>query len=177
MAIIFSDLPPQYRNQIIEQYKKQGKQIPPEIMQALQEKSLEQKERRLLPQNPAKRNKYHNQPTKRLGAEKAISFQSSKEARRFDELLQMVKLGLIRKLKIQPQFTLQESFITPEGKRVQAIKYIADFSYERLKKSNKGETWEFIVEDVKVLATRTPNYNTKRKMMLEKYGIDIVEVW
>ena len=74
----------------------------------------------------------------------------------------MVKLGLIRKLKIQPQFTLQESFITPEGQRVQAIKYIADFSYERLKKSNKGETWEFIVEDVKVLGTRMPNYNTKR---------------
>lgn len=179
MAIIFSDLPPQYRKQILDQYKKQGKQPPPEMMQALNESQTitsQAGQSQQFTSNSVQKNKYHNKPTKRLTREKSISFQSSKEARRYDELMLMLKYGVIRKLKVQPQFTLQESFITPEGKRVQAIRYTADFSYEQKKQTQEGESWELIVEDVKVLATRTPQYNTKRKMMLEKYGIEIKEI-
>ena len=181
MAIIFSDLSAQYQKQIIDQYKKQGKAIPPEILQALNESHAindnqnKQNQRESIP-NPANVNKYHNKPTKRAAKEKDISFQSSKEARRFDELILMFKGGVIRKLKVQPQFTLQESFITPEGKRVQAIRYTADFSYEQKRQTKEGEVWDLVVEDVKVLATRTPQYNMKRKMMFEKYGIAIKEI-
>jgi hypothetical protein len=88
----------------------------------------------------------------------------------------MLRGGVIRKLKLQPQFTLQESFISPDGKRVQAIRYTADFSYEKKSQSSSSDTWEFIVEDVKVKATQTPQYRTKKKMMMERFGIEIREV-
>ena len=61
--------------------------------------------------------KYHNQPAMRG----SIRFDSQKEARRYDELMLMLKAGEIRELKLQPQFTLQEAYTTPEGNRVRAI--------------------------------------------------------
>jgi len=33
-----------------------------------------------------------------------------------------------------------------------------------------------VVEDVKVKATQTPQYRVKKKMMVEKFGIEISEV-
>lgn len=57
-----------------------------------------------------------------------IPFDSQKEARRFIELRSLLKAGKIRNLKLQPQFTLQESYVTPEGERVRAVRYVADFS-------------------------------------------------
>lgn len=115
------------------------------------------------------KSKYKNQKTELNG----ISFASKKEAKRFDELLIMKSQCLIRNLKLQPNFTLQESYITPDGKRVRAIRYVADFSYDKLTGDNQ---WEFVVEDVKSRATRTPMYNAKKKMMLHKYGITVQEV-
>lgn len=105
-----------------------------------------------------------------------IRFQSQREARRYDELMLMLRGGAIRKLKLQPQFTLQESFVSPDGKRVQAIRYIADFSYEKKITSLPMDSWEFVVEDVKVKATQTPQYRTKKKLMMEKFGIEIKEI-
>lgn len=75
--------------------------------------------------------------------------------------------GMIAELKLQPEFTLQEAFTTPSGKKVQAIRYRADFSY-------RTKTGGYIVEDVK--GVRTDVYALKRKMVLDKYGIEIVEV-
>jgi len=138
----------------------------------------------------AKESKYHNRKDERAaGAGASIRFDSKKEARRFDELTAMLEAGEIRGLKLQPQFTLQEAYTTTEGVRVQAIRYQADFSYERAVKRTvqdgpehsvvrfKTETeWVLVVEDVKSRATKTRVYAMKKKLMREKFGIDIQEV-
>lgn len=68
-------------------------------------------------------NKYRNRKTVRNG----ISFDSQKEAARYDELMLMQCSGAIKDLKLQPEFTLQEAFKTPLGERVRAVRYRADF--------------------------------------------------
>lgn len=95
-------------------------------------------------------------------------FDSKKEARRFEELFLLYIDGQIEELKLQPSFTLQESYITPDGERIRAIRYIADFSYI--------EAGQMVVEDVKSRATRTPTYLIKRKLMMERLGIKIKEI-
>ena len=109
--------------------------------------------------------KYHNEPDTRG----VIAFDSKKEARRFDELMALLQAGEIYDLRLQPQFTLQEAYTTTSGKRVRAIRYNADFSYRR------GDA--LVVEDVKSEATKkTPQYRMKRKMMHDRFGIEIQEV-
>jgi hypothetical protein len=107
-----------------------------------------------------------------------IRFDSKKEARRYDELMLRLQIGEIKDLRLQPQFTLQESYITPEGYRIRAMRYTADFSYYRATKPDiTGKVyWIHVVEDVKSKATRTREYIMKRKLMHEKFGIDITEV-
>ena len=98
-----------------------------------------------------------------------IHFDSKKEAKRYEELMLMLEAGLIRDLKLQPQFTLQEAYTTPDGVRIRSIIYKADFSYV------KGS--EKVVEDVKSDFTRkNKTYRMKNKMMAEKLGIIIQEV-
>lgn len=122
----------------------------------------------------AKGGKYKNIPTEANG----IRFASRKEAGRYEELLALLRAGEIRALKLQPQFTLQESYITPEGERVRAVRYIADFSYERETAPDRsGRTfWLPVVEDVKSRGTKTAQYRLKRKLLRERLGIDITEV-
>ena len=104
-----------------------------------------------------KKSKYNNQKTETNG----IKFDSKKEARRYMELRQLETVGRISDLKLQHTFTLQEAFTTESGERIQAIKYIADFTYM--------EDGKFVVEDVKSPATRSnPVYRMKNKMMAEK---------
>lgn len=128
-----------------------------------------------------KTGKYRNVRTQVDG----IPFDSQKEARRFIELRSLLQAGKIRKLKLQPQFTLQESYVTPEGERVRALRYVADFSYETAVHSvaQDGEGnlkpvtyWNLVVEDVKSQATRTEKYKIKKKLMLERLGITVEEV-
>lgn len=116
--------------------------------------------------------KYKNIPTTRTSPEgRELRFASKKEAARYDELLRMQDAGEIRNLKLQPEFTLQEAFITVEGVRVKAIKYRADFSYEYTSEHS------LIVEDVKGgNATKTRVYEIKKKMLLERFGIEVKEV-
>jgi hypothetical protein len=117
----------------------------------------------------AKQNKYHNIPDSRQGAEREIKFKSRKEAQRYDELMLMLKAGQIHELKLQPQFTLQEAYTTPEGVRVRAIRYVADFSY------NTGNG--LVVEDVKGgKATQTRVYKLKKKLMQDRFGITVQEI-
>lgn len=120
-------------------------------------------------QAQAKEGKYHNQPTKVQG----IRFDSKKEARRYTELMALQRAGKIRGLKLQPQFTLQESYITESGERVRAIRYVADFAYER---AMGDARWVPVVEDVKSRATRTAQYEIKKKLLRERTGIEITEV-
>lgn len=113
---------------------------------------------------PKKDTKYHSTPAERAG----VRFDSQKEARRYDELMVMLRAGIITDLRLQPQFTLQESYVTETGERIRAIRYTADFSYRFGGK--------LVVEDVKSAATRTKEYLRNKKFMRSKYGIDIQEV-
>lgn len=97
-----------------------------------------------------------------------MRFASKKEARRYDELMVMLRGGIISDLRLQPQFTLQESYITETGERIRAVRYTADFSYRFGGK--------LVVEDVKSTATRTKEYLRNRKFMRSKFGIEIQEV-
>lgn len=108
--------------------------------------------------------KYKNKKAERG----AVRFGSQKEARRYDELMVMLRAEIITDLRLQPQFTLQESYLTESGQRIRAIRYTADFSYRFGGK--------LVVEDVKSKPTRTKEYLRNKKMMRSKYGIDIQEV-
>lgn len=118
--------------------------------------------------------KYHNQPDSRGN----LRFDSKKEARRYDELMLMLKAGQIRNLRLQQQYTLQESYITETGERVRAIHYVADFAYERPTAPDKYGTvfWLPVVEDVKSRATKTAQYEMKKKLLRERFNLTITEV-
>ena len=155
MGINLSDLPPKAQEQVARKMQVQ-----------LREKQEKQR-------------KYHNQPCEVDG----VKFDSQKEARRYRELMALLRAGKIRDLKLQPQFTLQESYKTPEGKRVQAIRYVADFSYDLMPLYWTGyesqcpdDAWIKVVEDVKSRATKTRVYEMKRKLLLDRFGIEIREV-
>lgn len=89
-----------------------------------------------------------------------IKFDSTLEARRYSFLKMMEKSGQISELKLQPQFLLQESFVF-QGKRIRPILYIADFQY----------IYNGIlrVEDAKSMASLTPLYKLKKKMLQFNY--------
>jgi hypothetical protein len=108
--------------------------------------------------------KYHNERAERNG----IKFDSRKQARRYDELMVMLRAGIISDLRLEPQFTLQESYITEAGERIRAVRYTADFSYRFGGK--------LVVEDVKSKPTRTKEYLRNKKFMRSKFGIDIQEI-
>ena len=122
-------------------------------------------------QNAAcKQRKFHNVPTQRvMPGGRVRTFDSKKEAERFDELMQIVKEGLIDDLRIQPHFTLSEAWVTCEGVLVRSIQYVADFSY-------KTRGGKLIIEDCKGgNATKTAEYQMKKKLMQNR-GFTITEV-
>ena len=127
--------------------------------------------------------KYRNIPEKRIAQNATIRFSSKAEAKRYDELMLMLKAGKIRDLRLQQDFTLQEAYTTPQGERIRAIRYKADFVYERLVgyytdvAPRNIAKWEKVVEDTKGgKATQTPLYKMKKKMLMDKYGIEIQEI-
>ena len=113
--------------------------------------------------------KYKNKKTVVNG----ITFDSQKEAERFRQLLVMQQAGEIIGLRLQPEFTLQEAFTTPRGERVRAIKYRADFAYNRIVKVGSEVRLEPVVEDVK--GYRTKDYELKKKFLAGK-GIEVTEI-
>lgn len=133
-----------------------------------------------------KPNKYRNVEMEVDG----IRFQSKKEARRFAYLMQAQALGVIEDLRLQVDFTLQEGFKKPDGERVRAIRYVADFTY-RVRSAGYDhshqleaadiEYWRslwpgaLVIEDTKSRGTRTKEYKIKRKLMADK-GYEIREV-
>ena len=154
------------------------KQVADKIARQMREKAKNS------PSEPSQgKRKYKNVPAERSGENAKLRFDSQKEARRYDELMLMLKAGEIRNLKLQPQFTLQEAYTAPDGKRVRAIRYVADFSYEIMRSYWKGyeehcpdDGWCLEVEDVKSKATKTRVYAIKKKLMQEKFGITITEI-
>lgn len=164
MAIHANDLPPWAQRQILQKIAAQ------EAQRAQESGRAEQKR--------GKNRKYRNTPTERgLEDGSKLRFDSQKEARRYDELMLMLKAGEIKDLRLQPQFTLQEAYTTPKGDRVRAIRYQADFSYETRAFGDDLDIWDLVVEDVKGgNATKTREYQLKRKMMLDRFGIEIHEV-
>lgn len=157
MAINLSDLPPKYQVQAMEKYMKQ------------------QTRRGRMPsaaavQDPGKENKYHNTQTTQVTPSGAVlHFDSQKEARRYDFLIERVRRGEIGDLRLQVDFTLQEAYTDAEGRRVRAIRYKADFTY-------RERDGGLVVEDVKSRPTRTKEYSIKKKMLKDRFGIDITEV-
>ena len=123
-------------------------------------------------QTEAKRSKYKAQKTKRGN----LTFDSKKEAERYDALMLLQKAGEIRGLKLQVRYCLQEAYTTFEGERVKSIDYIADFVDERrTAPDNYGQRyWLPVVEDVKGLRTR--DYALKAKLFRSRYGFAIREV-
>ena len=116
--------------------------------------------------------KYKAQKTKRG----KLTFDSRKEAERYDALMLLENAGEIRGLKLQVRYTLQEAYTTTEGDRVKSIDYIADFVYERRTlPDNCGQRyWLPVVEDVKGMRTR--DYTMKAKLFRSRYGYAIKEV-
>ncbi len=107
-------------------------------------------------------NKYHNTKIEWNG----IKFDSVKEYNRYFELKLMEKNGDIKALKRQVSFCLIPSYKLTNGKTEKAVEYIADFTYTT-------KDGRYIVEDVK--GYRTKEYKLKRKMMLDQWGIEILE--
>lgn len=152
MGIDIDSLSPAYQAQVLDKLREQGKRGIRTYPKISSEKTA------------LKRAKYGNEKTGIHG----IKFDSKKEAARYTELMAELSAGLIDDLRLQVEYTLQGAYTTVEGNRVRAIKYIADFTYRR--------NGELIVEDVKSKATKTRVYEIKKKLMREKYGIEIKEV-
>ena len=95
------------------------------------------------------------------------------------------ELGFVRDLRLQVDFTLQEGYTTPEGKRIRAIRYKADFVYKTMGKggfsgsTTDDEFWRTLPADSTVIedakGKRTDVYSIKEKMMKNK-GFTIREV-
>ena len=116
--------------------------------------------------------KYHNHKI----TENGKTFDSKKEFRRWQELLLLEKSGKIRNLRRQVPFELVPAMREPptigprggvkQGRTIEkAVTYVADFVYEQ-----DGKT---VVEDTK--GVRTADYIIKRKLMMWRHGIRIVE--
>lgn len=103
-------------------------------------------------------------------AKKCGSFDSKKEASRWLVLCEMQEKGLISDLNRQVKYEVIPKQMK-DGKVIErATKYIADFVY-----TQEGKT---VVEDVKGYR-KGGAYNIfviKRKLMLERFGIEVKEV-
>lgn len=110
-----------------------------------------------------------------------IRFDSKKELRRYHELLFQQKAGMISGLERQKKFVLIPTQREPDiigarggkhpGKVIEKeCAYIADFVYQV-----QGQT---VVEDVKGyrMGSAYTVFTIKRKLMLERYGIRILEI-
>lgn len=102
--------------------------------------------------------KYNNRKVKTSEG----TFDSQKEYRRWCELKLMLRAGEIKELQRQVKFEL-----IPKQAGEKAIHYVADFVYI------DNRTGQKVVEDSK--GAKTDVYIIKRKLMLHKYGIKILE--
>lgn len=99
--------------------------------------------------------KFHNKKTIVEG----ILFDSQMESHYYLYLKELKEQGVVVDFKLQPVFILQEGF-SKDGKRIQPIKYIADFEVTY----NDGH-----VEIIDVKGKITEAFRIKRKILLYKY--------
>lgn len=114
-----------------------------------------------------KQSKYKNIKVARiLPNGESVTFDSKKEALRFDKLLLLAKQGIIKNLTLQPEFEIIPTL--KWGKTtLRKIKYIADFKYEQ---DNK-----IIIEDSK--GFKTKEYQLKKRLfILQNPDLDFREV-
>lgn len=113
-----------------------------------------------------KENKHRNKKESRIIGKQMFSFDSRKEAQRFDQLYLLLKVNKIQDLVIQPEFLLIDT-IKHNGITYPKTKYIADFKY-----TQNNQT---IVEDVKSDHTaRLSTYRVKIKLFLSIYGNELI---
>ena len=112
-----------------------------------------------------KKSKYRNRKVTVDG----ITFDSVKEANRWQELKLLEKAGEIYDLQRQVPFVVIPTQKDDNGKVIEReVRYVADFTYKE-----KGSLVR-VVEDAK--GVRTKEYILKRKMLLWRCGIRIKEV-
>lgn len=114
-----------------------------------------------------KQSKYKNiKVTRKLLNGDLVTFDSKKEAKRFDELLLLAKQGIIKNLTLQPEFEII-STVRWNKKTLCKIKYIADFKYE--------QNENIVVEDVK--GFKTDVYQLKKRLfLLQNPTLDFREI-
>lgn len=111
------------------------------------------------------KNKYGAKKT----AVNGITFDSKKEAKRYQELLLLQDSGAITHLRRQVKYVLIPSQKDENGKVIEReCSYIADFVYHDFLSN------EVVVEDTK--GFRTADYKIKKKLMLYVHNIRIKEV-
>jgi len=94
-----------------------------------------------------------------------ITFDSKAEAKRYAELVRLLRANLIADLETQPKFVLQKSFTDCRGNRHRAITYTADFQYRNC---GDGKFYS-VVEDVKGgKATQTAAFAIKWKLAIKQ---------
>lgn len=109
--------------------------------------------------------KYGNHRVK-VGGE---TFDSVKEAGRWEELNLLLRAGLIENLQRQVRYELLPTQKDGRGKVLErSVAYIADFVYTDRKTGN------IVVEDTKGMKTK--EYIIKRKLMLYIHNIRIAEI-
>ena len=116
-------------------------------------------------EDKGKRSKYGNRKT----TTEEDKFDSQREYRRFKALKIMERAGIIQDVKHHVVFVVIDPVHYPSiNYDKQATKYEADFTYIR--------DGKLIAEDVKSEATITPLYKMKKQLMMEKHGIEVIEV-
>lgn len=102
------------------------------------------------------RSKYHNKRVTVNG----VTFASGLESRRYQELLLLMRTGIVKEIELQPKYLLQEAF-KKNGKHIRAIHYIADFHVTYADGHQE-------IEDVKGRFI-TPEFRLKQKLFEHRY--------
>lgn len=108
------------------------------------------------------KNKYNARKTTIDG----VIFDSSREAKRWQELKLLEKSGQIKDLKRQVYFVIADSVrLSGEARRKPALRYVVDFVYM------EADSRKYIHEDAK--GFETPESRMKRHLMMYRHGIDV----
>lgn len=95
------------------------------------------------------------------------TFDSIAEAERYILLKDAMRRGIISGLKMQVPFEIVPADKDADGKKLRALKYVADFTYY-------DKDGELHVEDVK--GVRTAVYKLKKRLMWQVHRIAIEEI-
>ena len=169
--ISMADLPPKYQKQVMEKLQAQAATKGKPLAAADPDNKPEKKQ-----------SKYRNKKVQING----IWFDSTKEGNRYRELMYALEKGYIKDLRLQHEYTLQPATMMPNGHKIRAIRYNADFVYRVAALppawDTTGNDYEFwsscypgqtVIEDTKGL--KTDVYKMKYKMMAEQ-GHEIREL-